>query len=442
MQKSLSRLKSGLCFLLVFGLFVLIPMTVGYGSDTSSSRCEVPEWKGKNVSIKKTPSHFQVEINYNCGLAPRQMGEEYATGILHLLPAYEQILDSYLAYFIGKEKSTFLFFLERTHGIKNQIPREYREEIEGFASRLSGANRDQVGDGHLSLNELYVVNTLGDVLRVNQCSAVSVFGARSATGHTITGRNFDWIEGGEGQIHRIQAIIIYKNGAQSICSIGYVGLFGVVTAFNRYGVFGATLDSPTGVDYSSSVGKHSYDMDLRYALEHNYNIPGVANDLLDTSKGYTFNHLIFLSDSFQSQVLENNFSGTGSNMHRALRDASSTLNPGIPWGIDNSVAAVNSFMLWGNHDNFTNVPSNTMRWNSMITLLNSAGKRVSREEMKKIMGFHAGDEPEDGDLYRKGSTSQIIIFEPLNHHLEVYFHPKNGEPTGVPNFETIPVCFD
>jgi hypothetical protein len=440
MQEPLSRFKRGLCLLLVFCLVALTMVNVGYGSSYPSSYFNIHKWRGKGVYIKKNPSHFRVEFYHNSGLTARQMGEEYATSILKLFPTYEQLVDSYLTEFVGTDEANFSFLLTRVNDIKNQIPQEYRDEIEGFASCLSGANSDKMGDGRLSLNELYLLNTMGDVIRGTQCSAVSVFGARSKTGHTITGRNFDWMFGKQGQFHQIQAVIIHKNGEHSICSIGYVGYFGVVNAFNKYGVFGTTHDSHSGAEYSS-LGKHSYSMDLRYALEHNYNLAGVANYLADSSKEYAFNHLIFLSDPFQSQVLENNFSGTGSNICRALRTSNLALNPGIPWGIDNAVAAVNSFMLLGNYDNYTGAPLNTERWNSIIDLLNAAGEKVSTEEMKEIMSFRAGDEPADGDIYRVGLTGMTIIFEPFKCHLEIAFHPKNGEPSGGLIFETIPVFF-
>lgn len=204
----------------------------------------------------------------------------------------------------------------------------------------------------------------------------------------------------------------------------------------------AVVSISAGAAYSSS-GKRSYIWDLRYALEHGSTVADVGAYMADPSKNYAYNHLILLSDSRTSKVLENNLSGTGTNIHRALRSDTSSLNPGITWGFSNAVATVNSFLLAGNCDNQTGILSNTARWSSIKAQLQLSGDTVSLAELKQIASFDKGSVPQsqsDGDIYNS-STQQIVIFQPDIVHLEVAFKPKSGILPAAPVFEEIPVSF-
>lgn len=139
---------------------------------------------------------------------------------------------------------------------------------------------------------------------------------------------------------------------------------------------------------------YSYVFDLRYALENYSTIAGIADFMDDRS--YAFNHLIFLSDAEESKVLENNFSGTGVNMHRGLRSDDSILNTGVTWGFEDALACVNFFILEGNHDNHTEVISNTTRWDSINTSLDTKrinDGKITLVELKDIACFYTASEP-------------------------------------------------
>jgi hypothetical protein len=166
--------------------------------------------------------------------------------------------------------------------------------------------------------------------------------------------------------------------------------------------------------------------------------------MIDPKKAYTFNHLIALSDPQHSQILENNISGQGANICRALRSDSSALNNGITWKFPNAVAAVNAFMLKGNHDNYTGVAENTQRWNVLKSQLQSKGGTVSMEELKQIVCFcpnHIPGTKNQGSIYRE-SAQQIILCEPASDELEIFFRPRNGQLPSLPVFEEVPLMFD
>ncbi len=393
------------------------------------------------VSIIDRGNYYEVVLDYSTGVSHYEMGQKLCQQALLAVPDFELLIDSYMAEF-ATIQLIYTTLLSRVADIKPQIPQDYQDEIDGMASQLSGGSVNTIGDGKLSKDELYIVQLFPDIARMTQCSGVSVYGARSASGTTMTARILDWNDGADHQLAQIQSVTTIKNGSKSVCLIGYLGLAGVLTGFNDDGIFAGILDSPSGASYSST-GKHSYVLDLRYALENNTALTDVAGYLTDPSREYTYNHLILLSDKQTSKVIENNISGTGTNIRRALRDEASSLTEGITWGFTNAMATVNSFLLSGNFDNHTGKSVNTQRWASIKTQLQLCGDTVSLNELKQIASFDNGDGPHaqsQGDIYNIG-TQQIVLFQPDIFHLETAFKPKSGILPTDPVFEVIPVSF-
>lgn len=393
------------------------------------------------VIILDKGSHYEITLDYSSGLSPYEMGAEYGKKILEAVPEYETLFDSYLAEIIGDE---FIYnvFLARVEDIKPQVREQYKDEIDGIASQLSGGSQNVMGDNKLSKDELYIINLLPDVARMTQCSAFSVFGKRSEYPHkAMLYRALDWYQGSQNQIVKIQAVQTIKNGKKSICTIGYIGYMGVLTAINDDKLFAAILDSSTGAPYVSE-SKSSYPFDIRYALENFDKLYDVSAYLKSDDREYTFSHNIFLSDTNKSIVLENN-AGTDGEGLREERSKNSVLNDGVGWEISDSIGCVNSFILEGNTDNHTADIVNTSRWESMKTQAAAKGSKITLRELKEIASFNHGDGPdgmEDGDLYNN-MTQQLIVFIPFKMQLEVFFRPDAAELPNQPTFEKIQVKF-
>lgn len=395
---------------------------------------------GPSVTVSDEGSYYNVVLNFIRQPDHKIIGAQYGKEIKKSIPDFESLVDSYMAELVG-DAQAYDALLKRVNDIKPQIPKEYCEEIEGMAEDLAGSEESIMGDNKLSLNELYLFNLIPDVLRQTQCCCLSVYGSLSETGATLTARDLDWYGGSKNQIPRLQAVITYKYKDVKVCSVGYMGYMGIITGFNSRKVFSAILDSPTGSVYDS-VGKSSYPMDLRLALEKKSNMDEVARYMSDSSRQYTVNHLIALSDPVEGKILENNFSGSGQDMKRALRSSDSILNEGITWGIKNAVAAVNAFLLKGNHDNFSTIVGNTERWSKLKTELESKGEKVTLDELKSIISFDNNDGPGDmatGDLYN--SMNQMsVVFQPATLELEVAFRPRTASTLpDDPVFIKIPV---
>ncbi|HSO85665.1 MAG TPA: C45 family autoproteolytic acyltransferase/hydrolase [Draconibacterium sp.] len=430
-------------------IFVWMHPHILLAQNSSVQIFSIPE---KAVQIIDCGNYYQVIMDYTTGISHYDMGVELIQKILQTKPDYEQLMDSYIAE-AAVYQSYYNTFISRVDDIKPQMHKSYQYEIDGMASQLSGGNVNVMGDNKVSKDELYMIQLLGDVARATQCSGISVYGARSETGHPMTARILDWYDGTKRQLAQLQAVTIIKYdesksncligyGCKSICLIGYLGHLTMITGFNTDGVFAGILDSGTSADYSST-DKYSFHTDLRFALENYGTLSDVAGYVTNPWRNYTFNHNVLLSDSQTSKVLENNFSGTGKNMQRTLRSDTSALNPGITWGFTDAVATVNSFLLLGNHDNHTGNPSNMNRWESLKTQLQNYGETITLDELKQIASFDNNDGPgsqSSGDIYNSG-TQQIVLFQPDNFHLEVAFRPKSGILPANPVFEKIPLLW-
>jgi hypothetical protein len=397
---------------------------------------------GDIVTSTDMNTHYRVVIEAS-GRSHYEIGQDYARKTQQTLNDWEKLVDSYIEYITAGDDVFYGTLIGRTYDIRNQIPVDYVNEIEGFYSMLSGTAVNEMGDDKVSKDEMYLINLLPDVGRWTQCSAVSVFGNLSATNSTITGRILDWIEGDDHQFPRLQAVTVIKDGPKSVCLIGCLGFMGAISACNDNGVFAAILDSATGGVYSS-VDKNSYPFDIRYALETYSSLDEVANYLTFADRDYTFGHLVFLSDATASKVVENDMS---EDSHRLVRVYDSTLNAAVtdwPPVLDFSMGAVNSFVLNGNTDNHSGEEYNEDRWASIITeLTNRVGGEITVMEFKEVISFDNGDGPGsmwDGDIYNN-STQQCIVFQPGTMDLEIYFRARDGSLADDPVFETIELNF-
>ena len=391
------------------------------------------------VSIQDMGTHFRVSIDYTTA-TPAQVGAELGTEIAAAVPTIQSLLDSYLDEAFSSNAALYAEMLARAAEVKNQVPAGYVAEVDALAVGMGLGTVNTLGDGLFSRDELWIMNLTPEVARGAQCSALAAWGPRSATGLTSLMRLLDWGVGSSYQLAKLQAVeTAVLSGGRSVTNIGFLGYRAMLTGYNRHGVFAAVLDSATGVEPYTATNKYSYAFDLRRAVEEQSGLDGVAAHMSDPFRDYPFNHLVFLADRSGAAVLENNFSGSGSNMRRALRYDDSTLNPGVTWGYSNAVAAVNAFMLEGNTDNYTGGTYNTARWGSILGEMSSAGDTLDWDELKAIASFDNGDGPgsmSTGDLYSSVNV-MIVLFQPVSGRLEIAFHPRDAALPADPVFTTV-----
>jgi len=392
--------------------------------------------------------YWEVYIDYSSGNR-YSIGREYGIKVLSLVPDYEAGGDAYVAASVSglhqqDPEITYEVLIQRAIEISKNTEPRYMDEIEGFASVLSGGTVNIMGDGKLSLDEFLILNFVPDVCTAVSCSATAVLGNRSATGQTIVGRNTDWSIGPPGKsatgntkagntsAGNTNAVIYLKTGEKQVVAFATLGSIGAIVGINSDGIFVSNLYSDIGAPYSA-VGKRSVMLDIREALETSSTVDEVGAFLGDPSRIYAYHNNMFIADKNTAKVLENDFEG-----NRSLRVVDSELNPGVTWGISDAIACVNSFMLKGNFDNFTGKVWQTDRWANFKTMLTQEGDTVDIDRVRTIMSYHKpGDGGMDpGDIYNMG-TVQSMAYSFSDNRLELWL----GTFVDDPQYVTISIPF-
>lgn len=386
------------------------------------------------VSIQKIQdTYYDVVMDYT-GRTSKEMGEALAREILQVVPDYESIADSLLEDQFNLLAShdlppDFPTALSRAQAILPKVPQEYLDELEGMQEIFS-FDKDVLGDGRLSKNELAILQLFQDVLRPTQCSGVAAFGESSATGKTVLGRNLDWDALPRNDISKLHAVTTMKNGKKSIVMVHFLGTLTPDSAYNDEKIFGAFLDAETGAPYPTDLStKRSYSLDFRYALENMSTIQEMV-DFMET-KEYAFNHLVFMADENSAGVLEQNIGSPG----RGFRRADSQLREGVFWNVPDTVATVNDYRLPGNYVYPDDDLSDNNRWGTYRTLLSSQlarGAKIDVDKMKGISGYFGTD----GNAYTSGAvflsnrivTVQSIILRMDTLEMWVHFSPVGTGP--------------
>lgn len=341
-----------------------------------------------------------------------EIGIALGNAIKAKFPNIEEKLDRYLAYF-GSQVVFDYYLVSRSDAIKPNIDQRYRDEVNALASCFALSSTDTLGDGYLSLNELWALQLIPDIARITNCSGFGVFGNYSASGFPIVGRNMDWntIE----DVRSLQAITVYLYEDRTFVNIGFAGLAGVITGYNSDGLFAGILDSPMDGTYPDPpTGRRSYIFDLRNALETCTKISETANVLYNQQ--YAFSHNILFADTTDIQVLEHPQGVDG-----LLRTAESQLNNDISWGKSNQIAVVNFFALGGYSNE--RYEYNTIRWGRLKELANfSTSNKATVNGIESIM-LDIANNPYS--IFNDG-TVQSMVFTPADRKLYLYAVPVSG----------------
>lgn len=444
MKKMNNKMKlPALCILcLSLGLLLMGCQQQNTSSDAKSSSVTLE---------RKDDAYFYGEIDLT-QMTHTQMGEEYAQAIVTVFPDYEKHVDSMLKdqfdlLAAAKDKIGYDLNFElctaRATDIQNNIQSEYQEEIAGL-QKVFSYDKDVLGDGRLSKNEMLVYQLFGDVMRPTQCSGAAAFGEASATGNTIVGRNLDWDLLQHDDASAMHTVLYIKDGDKSLVMFNILGSLVPISGYNDDHVYVASLDAETLAPYPDTSDKKSYFFDFRDALENTKTLEEAATYL--STESYTMNHLVLMADATKAQVLENNIGSPG----RGLRSWDSTLQPGMTWGLKDTIATVNDFRLV---DNFAapDDPIDDLRWESYrnnITTALTTGK-IDVDKMKAIVGYSGtdGKPVPSGAVFRSDHIPSIQSMVIRMDTLETWiaFKPSGSNPlnpTYVEVFATTPFVND
>ena len=421
---------------------------------------------GKIVMISKEQGYYKVDIDLSVpGVTRIDAGRELGRMIKESISDYEYLVDSYFKDCLNDNKN-YALMIERMNLIWMNVPDIVRDEINGMSQTICSTDKNILGDGLLSPDEMRLMNLIADVFRATNCSAVGVFPAASESGKLMVARNVDWDDGKTQQLSRIQSVVTYHlpNNC-SLTNVGYLGLAILLTGIgNNDGysngesgqtLFMALLDSDIGVKFTINNQRRSYAADLRAFAEQTQDMNKICRMLDSTARDYTFGHLIFLADKNSIGVYEDNLTFAESKL-RTVKD-----NPDlyIPWTVPDTIGAVNCFMLKSSLDNTVGVDKarikavdqnlqvgdnalyvgNVKRWASQQRILAENGSKHSFKDLQILSGYGPGKATE-GFIYRP-STQQITVVEPASGRLSVAFHPVGREITKDENPHYIDVPF-
>ena len=337
-------------------------------------------------------------------------------------PAISASIDRYLA----SSFSQYAFdreFERRIQAILPAISPTYRNEVEGLASVLANAKQTSLGDGLLSMQELWFFQLIPDIGRQQSCSGFGVFGQSSATGRPIVGRNMDWTT--TEDLRSLQAITVYQYDRRSVVNIGFAGYLAVITGFNSDGLFAAHIDAPMGLLYPETItDRHSAVFDIRSALETSRSIQSADAALAQAQTPYS--HNVLLADTRDVQVLEHPEGKPG-----RLRTASSPLRHDIFWDKPEQMAVVNFFALRG----YWNEPLQAAKWRRFQELaIFSAQRQAQVSDVMSIMLDVAGNS--SYSIFNSRSV-QTMVFTPADRTLWLYTVPVSGQHPARPVMEQI-----
>jgi len=335
--------------------------------------------------IEKKASYYEVTLDYEKGTSA-QIGSAYAQAILDICPEYPAVVEGYVSemldLMINEDIKVILEYGLTT--LKNSLDKDYREELEAYAQKISGGLHGIKPDGKMSYEEAVIMNMVPDLLRTTACSAITINGNKTESSKRISARLLEWPPGNERQLANFHSVVHFKNGQKSITSVALLGMFDVLTAINSSGVMVGILDvgSKYGEPFTVEE-KTCYSYDIRKAAESFTTARQVAEYVFGNAEAYTYNANFFITDSTTAYCVEAVV--TAKDGDSVIRDSNSELLEGLVWNDPDALCVVNSFVTSGNADKITDEPQNLIRWLKYDRLFSDQKNKISVDSFKELI---------------------------------------------------------
>jgi isopenicillin-N N-acyltransferase like protein len=241
--------------------------------------------------------HGKGRLQYISGLpvltiegTPEEMGDQL--GVLALKPArpLTEVVDDYLAK-KGWE-TVYKVVLKTGNILLPRFPPDHLQELNAAAGS-SGWPRELLVFG----------NTISDLRRIVQCSAVIVEAEQSATGGPLFGRNLDWPP--IARLHEYTLVVVCRPaGKRAFASITFPGMLGCASGINDAGLALAMLDVTSTKEESRRFNPEGTPTNLllRRVLEECANIEEAERLLRSSPRASMLN--LALCDTKRGAVLE------------------------------------------------------------------------------------------------------------------------------------------
>ena len=418
--------------------------------------------------IEKKPSYYDVYLDYSGG-DYRAVGKAYAETIRKVDIDYSGIFEPFLYENIKTAfpslNGDYKPVEDRIDILMENIPKDYREEMEGFAEALadkvseddlagkSGEVSDEAladesnagykkglqSDGLMSYEEALLMQMIPDCLRGTSCNAFSVWGEKTVSGQKITSRTLEWQLGSENQMCLAQTVVHFNmgEGKNSYVSFAALGMLDMITGISDKDVMVGILDSGSETEYVCE-GKKCYTYELRYALENMSDARSIGEYMTSESKNFTFSHNIIITDAKDSFVAEDcvyemddltdeqlEEKGNPFTAKTTLRDKDTPLHDGITWDNPDSIAVVNAFASEGSDDKLTGSGGNYVRFAKYNTWIGEKDK-LTISDVKDIVTRETEDMESGFQKLHSENVFQTIIYDYSTGEVEVTFTGVEG----------------
>lgn len=136
----------------------------------------------------------------------------------------------------------YLWFLHKLTVIFNRhmarnVPEEYREEIHALSMACSH-DYDMIGSPYGRQLNYHAAHDIGHAMQEYMlvgCSSFAVWGAESADGELLVGRNFDFWVGDDFAHHKVVLFVAPEQGHRFV-SVTWPGMMGVLSGMNEWGL--------------------------------------------------------------------------------------------------------------------------------------------------------------------------------------------------------------
>lgn len=377
--------------------------------------------------IEKKNSYYDVTLDYSKG-SHREIGSAYAQTLQKACPELMKLCEDYLYDLLGMvfyEKTDYSFLKERAVLLKNSLDKAYRDELDGSAEVLcSGHSFKQ--DKRISFEEFYILNMIPDAVRSTSCSAMTVNGNKTKTGHRIASRILEWDLGEDNQLTKMHCVIHYKNGSKSFTSVGLLGMHNILTAVSDDGIMIGIFDVGSSTQNKfTAEGRTCYSYALRYAIENYSSLEKIADYMLKNSNRFTYNHSILLCDDKNAVCVEDVVDREEGKA--VIRDSSTPLNNSLSWDDPDCFCIVNSYAAKGNTDMMYKHPDNITRWKKYNNLFCGAVKK-SKIDVSDYKNLLTAEKLKDSPVenIRSEGVVHILLTDFSKKSIQAVFTPQTG----------------
>lgn len=360
------------------------------------------------------------------GLTPAEVGARLGAVTKAAFPDLEARWDSALAALLVPAQMPAQIAAQVAALQAEGIDAATRAEVMGFASALDLVGRTQLGDGHLSLEEFWLVQFLPDLVPLAAGSALALHGREAPP---RLGRNLDLPA--SAALRGLQAINRWQGARETVVSPGLAGFLGVLNGFNAHGVYAALLTGPRQRRApGAGAGEQAIGFAVRTALARQDRAAGAARLL--RRQAFLSSHSVLLGDAREALVLE-----LPAGQPALQRRDDSATRPEMPWGRPGRLAVVTCLVAADAPGGCPDL-GDRFRWQRLRQLVAGGGPAgpagpAGTEAMPPVdlEALLFDQLPRGYGLFNE-ATAQSLIFEPATGDLLLYAGgaaaPRPGAP--------------